>query len=235
MRFLEAGDDSLSLSILNEIHAGMELSPKKFESKNYYWKPVEMSKFVDKRAVAKSPSSTPPSARAGHSLLNTPRGLYLLGGYDETGPLSDIYCYNSIDARWTKLIAPRKSPLPRTDVDCCYCDGNIYLFGGVQLDNNDDVLIYNDLWVYNIVNMKWVCLYEETPVPERNSYVCKCVLNDTSPYNQSLIIHGGELMQKLHDDTWYDFFTRTLTRLSTHSLIHSFIGCIIFPRVIGLK
>ena len=72
----------------------------------------------------------------------------------------------------------------------------------MQLDNNDDVLIYNDLWVFNIVNMKWTCLYEETPVPERNSYVCKCVLNDSNPYSQSLIIHGGELMQKLHDDTW---------------------------------
>jgi N-acetylneuraminic acid mutarotase len=129
-----------------------------------------MSSFI------KRTKETKPQGRAGHLLLNDLKNkcIYLIGGYNDEGPLDDIYRYDYKINKWTKLITTSKlSPLPRLECDCCLINNdnsNVYLFGGVQ-NIDDQVLIYNDLWHFNTNKLTWICTAEETPVSERSGHV----------------------------------------------------------------
>jgi hypothetical protein len=164
-----------------------------------------MSSFV------KRTKETLPSARSGHVLLNDNKNqcIYVLGGYNDNGPLDDIYRYDYKINKWTKLITTSTSsskiiatPLPRLECDCCLISAgdntNIYLFGGIQ-NIDDQVLIYNDLWYYNTNKLSWLCIAEETPISERSGHVLLSISNN------NFIVHGGECLGRWFDDTWlYD-------------------------------
>ena len=165
-----------------------------------------MSSFV------KRTKETIPSARSGHVLLNDNKNqcIYVLGGYNDNGPLDDIYRYDYKINKWTKLITSSSSssskiittPLPRLECDCCLMSAgdntNIYLFGGIQ-NIDDQVLIYNDLWYYNTNKLSWLCIAEETPISERSGHVLLSISSN------NFIVHGGECLGRWFDDTWlYD-------------------------------
>jgi len=129
-----------------------------------------MSSFV------KRTKETLPSARSGHVLLNDNKNqcIYVLGGYNDNGPLDDIYRYDYKINKWTKLITTSSSkiiatPLPRLECDCCLISAgdntNIYLFGGIQnisdirdkTDIRDITLGLDFISQLHPVDYKWNC------------------------------------------------------------------------------
>jgi len=196
-----------------------------------------MSSFI------KRTKETLPSSRSGHALLNDNKNknIYIVGGYNEDGPLDDIYRYDCNINKWTKLITPLTkaaskivkndyiSPLPRLEFDCCLTSTdlstNIYLFGGVQ-NIDDQILIYNDLWCYDSNKLTWVCISEETPVAERSGHVMLSISSN------HFIINGGECLGKWFDDTWlYDIQQKKWYQVGLNGLkpiprsSHSIVYC----------
>ena len=144
--------------------------------------------------------STGPKGRSGHTFLAYGDNAVLLGGYDESGALDDIWMFEAERGVWVQCSYNRLNPhpLPRVDFDCCILGSKLYLFGGMQSDG-EQVLIVNDLWCLDLNSGIWTMVTEECPVPERMGYVC-VALDDSH-----MLVHGGECMGKCLDDIWlYD-------------------------------
>lgn len=189
-----------------------------------------------KQAFSAAKSTTPPVSRSGHSFLHSftrsigtqssesetgPKASevhYVLGGYNDEGPLDDVYRYNPDGDTWTKLCiqkckVPKNAfpPLPRMDFDSCCINDKIYIFGGFQLED-EQVLILNDLWSLDVNKLCWKLIAEETPVSERAGHVVVSVGNDC------FIVHGGEQMGRPFDDTWlYNTSTNQWKAVATSS------------------
>jgi hypothetical protein len=157
--------------------------------------------MIKKRAFVKKAGKKPtsPCARAGHLFLNDDRDetLYVLGGYTELGPISDIWGYQPSSSSWQQLSngeMSRQSPFPRFEFDGCVVGSNIYLFGGFQSDGRE-VSILNDLWVFNKDYQAWKIISEESSAPERSGHVCVAVERGR------FIVHGGTCMG-FRQDLW---------------------------------
>ncbi len=142
-----------------------------------------------------------PSARAGHSLLHHRKlnneSIIVVGGYNEAGPLAEIWIYNLSRSIWSEIMGGylNRGPLPRVDFDTCIMGNKIYLFGGMESDGQQ-ALIYNDLWCFDLGSRSWTRLEEEAPVSERMGHVCVALDDD------HMIVHGGECLGKSFNDTW---------------------------------
>jgi len=148
--------------------------------------------------------------------------FYLVGGYNDVGPLDDVYRYESAEASgdmWTKLLCspkykkkPRSAypPLPRIDFDACCIDDTIYIFGGIQYED-EQVLILNDLWALDVTSLSWTLVAEETPLKERAGHVVVVAFD-----SGSFIVHGGEQLGQPFEDTWlYNTLTGAWTAVAT--------------------
>ena len=145
------------------------------------------------------------------------RYMFVVGGYAKSGPLADVFRFDIKVSKWERVTAPpatrspttaaskkattstakaTPSPLPRLEFDCCCVGSDIYLFGGIQLDDFDNVLIYNDLWSFDTKKMRWSVLDEGSSVSERSSHSCTAVAGG------GLIVYGGECMSAALPDSW---------------------------------
>jgi N-acetylneuraminic acid mutarotase len=155
---------------------------------------------INKKFVLKT-KTTPPSSRAGHSYISSSSGLinYVIGGYSNEETFTDIYKYNN--NIWSKISSltsytnTNSNPFPRMEFDCCCLGDNIYLFAGMQFEG-EQVLILNDLWMFDSIKLKWNLIEEETVVSERAGHVMVAI------NEHSFIIYGGECMQKPCNDMW---------------------------------
>ena len=148
-------------------------------------------------ALISHSQATSPKGRAGHTFLAYGDNVILLGGYDDSGALDDIWMYDTSRDAWVICSYNRLNPhpLPRVDFDCCILKSKLYLFGGMQSDG-EQVLIMNDLWSLDLDSGIWTMIMEECPVSERMGHVCVAV------DNEYMLVHGGECMGKCFDDTW---------------------------------
>jgi Galactose oxidase, central domain len=143
-----------------------------------------------------------PQPRSGHLCLsstNNDQISYVVGGYSESGPMSDVWQLSD-GQRWSLLADETtcsSSPLPRFEFDGCLVGESIYLFGGFQSDGNE-VAILNDLWVFDTEYRSWGLVSEECPAPERSGHVVVAIGHGR------FIVHGGTCMGA-RDDMWlYD-------------------------------
>ena len=123
----------------------------------------------------------------------------IVGGYNETGPLAEIWIYDLARSMWQEIMGglANKGPLPRVDFDACILGNKVYLFGGMETDETgDQALIYNDLWSFDLDSRRWVLLNEESPVSERMGHVCVSIDSD------HFILHGGDCLGKAFSDLW---------------------------------
>lgn len=182
-----------------------------------------MSKFVTaapKRSVSSQGYAAVemrPTPRAGHCMLvledgsGAPKYLFVVGGYAKNGPLADVFRFDIAASKWERVAAagppakrpsstaPRAkvapSPLPRLEFDCCCMSSDIFLFGGIQMDEFDNVLIYNDMWSFDTIKMRWTVLDEGSLVSERSSHSFTTVAS-------GLVVFGGECMSMALSDAW---------------------------------
>ena len=144
-----------------------------------------------------------PEGRSGHLLLHNAADdkLVLIGGHNESGPLSDVWTYNVEDNEWFVIEQNSgNTPLPRIDMDGCILNGKVYVLGGMQNDG-DQVLIYNDLWCFDLEENVWTMIWEECPVSERMGHICIGLTNSEGE-GDHMIVHGGECMGNVFNDTW---------------------------------
>ncbi len=148
-----------------------------------------------------------PVGRAGHALLHnrfdvSGEQLILVGGYNECGPLAEIWVYDIERSLWSEVMGgiSNKGPLPRVDFSACLLGTKIYLFGGMEQDNNQ-ALIYNDLWSFDLISRQWLMLEEETCISERMGHIGISIGADSSKHDH-MIIHGGDCLGNVFNDTW---------------------------------
>lgn len=150
-----------------------------------------------------------PRGRAGHGFYQIGEGAagLLVGGYNEDGPLADVWLFDlsasggEVSRIWQRVLydETRDHPLPRVDFAGCLLGGGVgyfYLVGGMASDG-EQVLIYNDLWRFELSSGVWTRVIEECPWSERMGHVC--VALDEG----NLLIHGGQCMGKVLGDTWF--------------------------------
>lgn len=128
---------------------------------------------------------------------STSECLVLVGGYNEEGPLAEIWVYDLQRALWSEVMGgmANKGPLPRVDFSACLLGNKVYVFGGMEQDGRQ-ALIYNDLWSFDLDSRQWVMLNEEAPVSERMGHVGIALGND------HLMIHGGDCLGNVFSDSW---------------------------------
>lgn len=154
-----------------------------------------------------------PVNRAGHILLQRfDNKLFLFGGYHDDGDLTDLWTKTPEDSTWSNASTwtTSISPFPRLETEGCIIGSDVYVFGGMSIAN-ESVSIFNDLWKLDTseTSLKWIQLFEESPVPERHGHAVVGVKN------RYVMIHGGECA-RYFDDVWiYDTTTNTWIEVVT--------------------
>ena len=112
-----------------------------------------------KKKKASKPSSPPP--RTGHIMVSDCAGTVVVaGGYsDKSAGLMDVWSYNSSSSGWSCLYdsppgSSTSSPLSRSMAAGCLAGGCLFLFGGMQQEGSQ-MLVYNDLWQFNLASRQW--------------------------------------------------------------------------------
>ena len=142
-----------------------------------------------------------PEGRSGHALLHRQsdknENIILVGGYNDTGPLADIWVFDLSRNIWQEIMggSTNRGPLPRVDFDACILGNKLFVFGGMESDG-DQALIYNDLWSFDLDSRIWTMLDEEAPVSERMGHVCVPLDAD------HMVVHGGTCVGKFYNDCW---------------------------------
>jgi hypothetical protein len=182
--------------------------------------------FVKKGRKVVPPSY--PEGRSGHIFLESDRdeALYVIGGYTELGPKSDVWAYQPSTCLWQLLAneeTSRQSPLPRFEFDGCVIGSSIYIFGGFESDGMD-VSILNDLWMFDTEYQSWTLISEESPAPERSGHVVVAIDNG------KFIVHGGTCMCPRNDLWIYDTGTKNWLEISCDNApcarsMHSAVYC----------
>lgn len=145
-----------------------------------------------KRNKKKSAKPSSPAPRTGHVMAsNSAGGVILAGGYsDKSIGFVDVWRYVP-SAGWMCLhesVRGSSSPLPRSMAAACVSGDSLYFFGGMQQEGSQ-MLVYNDLWEFNINSQQWRCLVEEVEgVSER------CGAAMVSLPDGTLLLHGGECL-----------------------------------------
>jgi hypothetical protein len=149
-----------------------------------------------------------PQGRAGHLMTSCGSTLYMGGGYSESGPLSDFWQYEKEWKCLTPTSPSLETPFPRIMCDGCQFGEEVYLFGGIQ-QFDDEVLIQNDLWMYDSRIKCWVLLQPESPISERYNHAV------TAISSTRMLVHGGECNGVLGDCWVYDIASRSFTQVPT--------------------
>jgi hypothetical protein len=118
-----------------------------------------------KKKSQPKPSSPPP--RTGHILVSDGAGTVVVaGGYsDKSTGLMDVWSYrdssgweclydSALPSRSSSSSAAAASPLSRSMAAGCLAGGCVYLFGGMQQEGSQ-MLVYNDLWQFNLASRQW--------------------------------------------------------------------------------
>ena len=99
--------------------------------------------------------------------------LIVFSGSDNLGPKSDLWGFSFNTSYWEQII-PTDSRLPRNlnsaprSSSSCFASkftANFYIFGGLSSTGP-----LNDLWVYQIINLKWVPLQTTSAPPPRSLF-----------------------------------------------------------------
>ncbi|KAK0058419.1 hypothetical protein Bpfe_012061 [Biomphalaria pfeifferi] len=81
--------------------------------------------------------------------------LFMFGGFGKGGKsLSDSWTFDLKHNKWTKLLNMSSAPSSRGHSGVWCYNFSLYLFGGIG-----DKIIYNDLWVFNMLSLKWDEVY----------------------------------------------------------------------------
>jgi len=144
-----------------------------------------------------SPAGPPP--RSSHQAALVSRGggqLWIFGG-EYTSPTEsqfyhykDLWCYHFSSKRWEKVTSPG-GPSGRSGHRMLAYKQFLVLFGGFH-DNLRDSRYFNDLFLFDIDNYKWITVESTGPVPSPRS-ACQFLI---APDGR-ICLYGGYCKEKL--------------------------------------
>ena len=116
----------------------------------------------------------PPPGRACHSAVIRGEQIYVFGGKNIEGELSDLYIFN-LKLGWVKPHLSSTSgpgPTARSSHCACMVGPEMFIFGG-----KDDYQSSRELFSFNTERMEWTQLTPHGPMPRCFGQTA-CVLND---------------------------------------------------------
>ncbi|TMW55943.1 hypothetical protein Poli38472_008591 [Pythium oligandrum] len=116
--------------------------------------------------------------------------------------------------KWTKDPLASSPPIARSEAGVVVHDGQLYVFGGISYEQNDDIapVNYNDLWRYDLSKQEWAQLIPKgglTP-PARFSHTMG-VFTDDEGETFLLVFSGRQLVAStwtLLGDAWVFSLTK---------------------------
>ena len=140
-----------------------------------------------------------PPARAGHLAFDMDFPGHavhaIVGGYGANGPMKDVWMHKS--GKWNNIFTAKEDdenhPLSRMEYSGCILGNEIFILGGMFIDEGDQVSILNDLWSFNLTSKTWKMITEESTISERCNHLCVPLDDDR------FVVHGGDCMGPLGD------------------------------------
>lgn len=91
--------------------------------------------------------------------------MLVFGGKDdENEKLSDLWMYNFGTDKWEKLATKNPEPTPRSGHTMVVYRDFIIVFGGIYMLTQE----LNDLYLYDLKNRNWICLFDEEGANQGN-------------------------------------------------------------------
>ena len=152
-----------------------------------------------------SPNWNFPDKRRNHCSFVVNSDIYIFGGVSDTGVYyNDIWKYDIVNNYWKEISATGNIPSPRELFAWSLLSlGGLVIFGGTDGTN-----IFNDIYYFNTLDMKWVLLNNDGSGPTARFGSCIC-LDESRIY-----IVGGQNYIKPFAEIWiYTYHTNTFSLL----------------------
>lgn len=138
---------------------------------------------------------SPAGARAGHSAILYQDSLYIFGGQNEEGYLSDLWRYDFITGDWIRCYMWSDNsyfPSPRIGhVAVYWSDEGMYIWGGYGEDG-----FYNDMWRFDLQEETWERIFEGTVAGyQSNSFELPSprAFTGYTVFEGKLVVLGGQV------------------------------------------
>ena len=109
-------------------------------------------------ATASDPDIGVPPGRYGHTAVVKGDSLYVFGGQGQFGSLNDLWVFDFVACTWTLMDVIGDPPPQRTGHCMCISDDVLFVFGGKDVQPGEDVVIYNDLYGFDLVESEWLTI-----------------------------------------------------------------------------
>ena len=182
---------------------------------NDVWKSTDGRSWTRVLTDTPNPSDTQFSRRYGHAtvVLNN-NELYLIGGYDGTNRLNDVW--KSTDGQsWTRVLTDTPSP-PSTQFSRRFghavvvLNNELYLIGGLDGRNR-----LNDVWK-STDGRSWTRVLTDTDSPPSTQFPRRN-LHATVVLNNAIYLTGGYDGTNALNDVWKSTDGKSWTRELTHT------------------
>jgi len=109
-------------------------------------------------ATATDPEVGLPPGRYGHTAVVHGDLLYVFGGQGQFGCLNDLWVFDFVACSWTLVDVLGDPPPTRTGHCMCISDNVLFVFGGKDVQPGQDVVIYNDLYGFDLADSEWLTI-----------------------------------------------------------------------------
>jgi len=99
-----------------------------------------------------------PPGRYGHTAVVHGDLLYVFGGQGQFGCLNDLWVFDFVACTWTMVDVIGDPPSSRTGHCMCISDNVLFVFGGKDVQPGQDVVIYNDLYGFDLNDSEWLTI-----------------------------------------------------------------------------
>lgn len=109
-------------------------------------------------ATATEPEVGLPPGRYGHAAVVHGDLLYVFGGQGQFGCLNDLWVFDFVRCSWTMIDVVGDPPPARTGHCMCISDNVVFVFGGKDVQPGQDVVVYNDLYGFDLAESEWLTI-----------------------------------------------------------------------------
>ena len=99
-----------------------------------------------------------PPGRYGHGAVVHGDLLYVFGGQGQFGCLNDLWVFDFVACTWTLVDVIGDPPPSRTGHCMCISDNVLFVFAGKDVQPGQDVVIYNDLYGFDLAESEWLTI-----------------------------------------------------------------------------
>ena len=142
-----------------------------------------------------------------HSMAGSDNIIYIFGGVDDCGYLSDAFITYDINTKqWNIDNVSKDRPKARQDAVLIYYDECLYLYGGF-----DEKGSLNDFWKYDIEKSKWKELYKNVSISSGGYFSADIIQIGST--DEILFVGGTNkvqtLLYKIQENLWEEICVKS--------------------------